>query len=59
LEFNRNSYSARSLQIGCQEIGNLEESIVNANGKEYEIGVSSNRNVANEVINLAPPKEAR
>ncbi|AET04087.1 putative transcription factor HSF-type-DNA-binding family [Medicago truncatula] len=58
LEFNRNSYSARSPQINCQEIGNLAESRVNADGKESEIGVSSNRNVANEAINLAPPKEA-
>ncbi|CAI8618574.1 unnamed protein product [Vicia faba] len=55
LEFNRNSYSARSPQIDCQEIA---ESIVNANGKESENGVSLNRVVANEVINLASPQEA-
>ncbi|AES75411.1 heat stress transcription factor-like protein [Medicago truncatula] len=30
---------------------------VNIDGKEYEIRVSSNRNVANEAINLADPKE--
>ncbi|CAL5214079.1 unnamed protein product [Lathyrus oleraceus] len=58
LEFNRNSYSARSPQIDCQEIGNFAESIVNANGKESENGVSLNRNVANEDINLASPQEA-
>jgi len=58
LEFNRNSCSARSPQIDCLEIGNLAELRDNPNGKESEIGVSSNRNVANEAINLAPPKEA-
>jgi len=57
-EFNRNSYSAMSPQKDCQEIGNLAESRVNTDGKEFEIGVSSNRNVANEDINLAPPKES-
>ncbi|AES75402.1 heat stress transcription factor-like protein [Medicago truncatula] len=30
---------------------------VNVDGKEFEIRVSSNRNVANEAINLADPKE--
>jgi len=57
LKFNRNSYSARSPQIDCQEIGNMEESRVNASGKESEIVVYSNRNVANEVLNLASPQE--
>jgi len=57
LEFNRNSYSARSPQIDCQEIGNMAESRVNASGKESEIGVHSNRNVANGVLNLASPQE--
>jgi heat shock transcription factor, other eukaryote len=36
-EFNQNLYSARSPQKDCQEIGNLVESRVNANGKEFEI----------------------
>ncbi|WJX53101.1 hypothetical protein P8452_39135 [Trifolium repens] len=58
LEFNRNSYSARSPQIDCQEIGNLAESRVTANGKESESGVSLNRIVASGVITLASPHEA-
>ncbi|XP_004504369.1 heat stress transcription factor A-5 [Cicer arietinum] len=58
LEFHRNSYSARSPQIDCQEIGNLAESRFLANGKEFENGVSSTRNVANEVANLAFSQEA-
>ncbi|RHN76330.1 putative transcription factor HSF-type-DNA-binding family [Medicago truncatula] len=57
LEFNRNSYSARSPQIDCQKIGNMAESRVNASGKESEIGVYSKRNLANKVLNLASPQE--
>ncbi|CAJ1939064.1 unnamed protein product [Sphenostylis stenocarpa] len=57
LQVNRNSYSARSPQIDCQEIGKLAESRFFANGKESDSGVSSNRNVA-EATDLASPKEA-
>ena len=46
------SYSARSPQIDCQEIGKLAEStIFYAIDKESDGGASSNRNVANEVTN--------
>lgn len=55
LPANRNSYSARSPQIDCQEIGKIAESRFYASGKESDIGVSSNQNVANEVTNLAAP----
>lgn len=58
LEFNRNSYSARSPQIDCQEIGNLAESRFHANGKDSENGASPNKNVADEVTNLASSQEA-
>ncbi|RDX78039.1 Heat stress transcription factor A-5, partial [Mucuna pruriens] len=58
LRVNRNSYSARSPQIDCQEIGKLAESRFFANGKESDSGVSSNRNVAAEATNLASSQEA-
>lgn len=58
LQVNRNSYSARSPQIDCQEIGKLAESRLFANGKESDSGVSSNQNVAAEATNLASPQEA-
>lgn len=57
LPVNRNSYSARSPQIDCQEIGKLAESRFFASGKESESGVSSNQNVAAEATNLASPQE--
>ncbi|OIW17999.1 hypothetical protein TanjilG_31372 [Lupinus angustifolius] len=58
LQVNRNSYSARSPQIDCQEIGKLAESRLYGNGKESDNGISSNRNPVNEVANLASPHEA-
>ncbi|KAG5029439.1 hypothetical protein AAZX31_05G141000 [Glycine max] len=57
LQVNRNSYSARSPQIDCQEIGKLAESRFFANGKESDSGVSSNLNVAAEATNLASSQE--
>lgn len=56
-QVNRNSYSARSPQIDCQEIGKLAESRFHANGKESDSGAFSNRNQANEVTNLASSLE--
>ncbi|KAK7247060.1 hypothetical protein RIF29_41936 [Crotalaria pallida] len=58
LQVNRNSYSARSPQIDCQEIGKFTESRFLADGKESDHGVSSNRNLANELTNLASSHEA-
>ncbi|KAL2343517.1 hypothetical protein Fmac_004802 [Flemingia macrophylla] len=58
LQVNRNSYSARSPQIDCQEIGKLAESNFFANGKESDSGVSSNRHVSAEATNLASSQEA-
>nr|KYP54869.1 Heat stress transcription factor A-5 [Cajanus cajan] len=58
LQVNRNSYSARSPQIDCQEIGKLAESNFFANGKESDSGVSSNRNATAEATNLASSQEA-
>ncbi|KAE9603004.1 hypothetical protein Lal_00018363 [Lupinus albus] len=58
LQVNRNSFSARSPQIDCQEIGKLAESRFSANGKESDNRVSPNRNPINEVTNLASPHEA-
>lgn len=58
LQVNRNSYSARSPEIDCQEIGKLAESRFYANGKESDSGISSNRNLANEVSKLASSQEA-
>ncbi|XP_014517147.1 heat stress transcription factor A-5 [Vigna radiata var. radiata] len=58
VQVNRNSYSARSPQIDCQEIGKLAESRFFASVKESESGVSSNQNLAAEATNLASPQEA-
>ncbi|WVY93568.1 hypothetical protein V8G54_032656 [Vigna mungo] len=58
VQVNRNSYSARSPQIDCQEIGKLAESRFFASVKESESGVSSNQNLAVEATNLASPQEA-
>ncbi|XP_047170692.1 heat stress transcription factor A-5 [Vigna umbellata] len=58
VQVNRNSYSARSPQIDCQEIGKLAESRFFASVKESESGVSSNQNLAAEAANLASPQEA-
>ncbi|KAK7318974.1 hypothetical protein RJT34_03683 [Clitoria ternatea] len=58
LPVNRNTYSARSPQIDCQEIGKLAESNFFANGKESDSGISSSRNVAAEATNLASSQEA-
>ncbi|TKY59957.1 Heat stress transcription factor A-5 [Spatholobus suberectus] len=58
LQVNRNSYSARSPQIDCQEIGKLADSRFFANGKESDSGVCSNRNVAAEATNVASSQES-
>lgn len=53
LQVNRNTYSARSPQIDCQEIGKMAESRIYENDKDSDGGVPSNRNAANEATNLA------
>ncbi|KAF7837037.1 heat stress transcription factor A-5-like [Senna tora] len=53
LQVNRNTYSARSPQIDCQEIGKLAESKFHDNDKDSSGGVPSNRNAGTEATNLA------
>lgn len=57
LQVNRNSYSARSPQIDCQEIGKLAESRFHDNDKDSSSGVPSTQNPANEAANLASSQE--
>ncbi|RYR16935.1 hypothetical protein Ahy_B03g061769 [Arachis hypogaea] len=54
---NRNSYSAKALQIDSQEIGKLAEPRFHSNSKESDSGVFSNRNQANDATNLASSLE--
>ncbi|KAL4331676.1 hypothetical protein AHAS_Ahas13G0523900 [Arachis hypogaea] len=56
-QVNRNSYSAKALQIDSQEIGKLAEPRFHSNSKESDSGVFSNRNQANDATNLASSLE--